>query len=247
MEVDVRSEAGGELGRNPGEDSKSPSAGSSARVRQAASAGSRLTSSGRKALQLPRAHVVRIIKSALPANVRLHRGAVAALMRSSAIFLLALADASAAATGSSRKTVGIQEVLAGLRSIGCDDIAEDIEQRIRSEADMHSRGISSPSVDATSFSLRTHDEHPPRHTTASAWAANEDVDGAALSEPETDSSCAGRQSDIAEEAPSEGELPDNGGGDDEDQEGDALDAMLQVVDGVLAEREPESETQADFP
>ncbi|KEP60818.1 UNVERIFIED_CONTAM: hypothetical protein HHA_252310 [Hammondia hammondi] len=184
---------------------------------------------GSEALRLPRAHAVRIIKSALPPNVRPHRKAVTALMRCSAIFLLALADASAAG-GGSRKTVGTSEVLAGLRSMGFDKVAEEIEERMRSEAEGESR----EAAKAASSGFHTPDESGARGPATEAQNTELDAESEdALPAEEKENGGRSRDEETDEDL------------EDEEQEADALDAMMEVVDGVLAEREPYSNGQAD--
>ncbi|KFG57943.1 hypothetical protein TGRUB_252310 [Toxoplasma gondii RUB] len=185
---------------------------------------------GSEALRLPRAHAVRIIKGALPPNVRLHRKAATALMRCSAIFLLALADASSAAGGGSRKTVGTSDVLAGLRSMGFDNVAEEIEEHMRSEAEGESR----EAAKAASSGVHTPDESGARGPATEAQNTKLDAQSEdALSSEERENGGRSQDEETYEDL------------EDEEQETDALDAMMQVVDGVLAEREPYSDGQAD--
>lgn len=183
--------------------------------------GARAEKGGPDLLQLPRAHVVRIVKSVLPANVRLNSAAATALNRCSAVFLLALADASSAACSGKRKTIAPSDVLAGLRSLGFDSIADDIEERMQSETDREG-DVAGPAVCRAQSQVDVGSGIPAEENTMRQDQGDPHVEG---ERPEEDKSLAG------EGASSGGE------GEREVEAGDELEALMEVVDDVLAEQE----------
>ncbi|CBZ50267.1 putative DNA polymerase epsilon p17 subunit [Neospora caninum Liverpool] len=128
--------------------------------------------------------------------------------------------------------------------MGYDKIAADIEEHMRCEAEGYSRG--SEVAHATNSGVHTTDENSP---TAPAIEALNSSDAEtedrvlAVGEGEKGRSRDGGETDEELSGEEERKLLEEDR--DEEQGTDALDAMMQVVEGVLAEHEPYSEGQAD--
>ncbi|PHJ21218.1 nf-yb1 protein [Cystoisospora suis] len=175
-------------------------------------------------LQLPKAHVVRIVKSVLPPNVRLNSAAATAFNRCSAVFLLALADASSAACAGKRKTVQPSDVLAGLRSLGFDSIADTIEEKMRSDTDMERKGGAPTILD-------------PAASTSEPPVADEGVNNVEgdANNPVHESPSGNQDRGQDDESSAEEETSSEDEGEGAVEANDAFEAIMEVVDDVLAD------------